>query len=168
MPFDPKTFILVHVMLSLLGLFTGMVVVGGWIAGVQLRRWLGVFLASTVLTSLTGFGFPFVTLLPPHVVGGLSLLVLAGAIGVVYLKPLRGAWRSGFVVLSVIALYLNAFVLLAQLFLKIPAMAMLAPHPGAPAAAASQALLLALFIGLGWAAVRGFKGGAQGPMALSR
>lgn len=161
MPFDPKTFILVHVMLSLLALFAGLVVVGGWMAGVQFRRWVNVFLASTVLTSLTGFGFPFVALLPSHIVGALSLLVLAGAVVALVVRRLQGGWRSGFVVLGVAALYLNAFVLLAQLFQKIPAMALLAPHPGAPAAAASQALLLVLFVGLGWAAVRGFKRAAR-------
>lgn len=161
MPFDPKTFILVHVMLSLLALFAGLVVVGGWMAGVQFRRWVNVFLASTVLTSLTGFGFPFVALLPSHIVGALSLLVLAGAVVALVVRRLQGGWRSGFVVLGVVALYLNAFVLLAQLFQKIPAMALLAPHPGAPAAAASQALLLVLFVGLGWAAVRGFKRAAR-------
>ena len=154
---DPKTFVLVHVVLSLVGIFAGLVVVGGLMAGVRFGRWTGVFLATTILTSLTGFGFPFVRLLPSHIVGVLSLFVLAGAVAALYLKRLEGAWRPSFVVLSVIALYLNVFVLLAQLFQKIPAMAMLAPGPDAPAFAVTQGLVLVLFVGLGWAAARGFR-----------
>ncbi len=91
-------------------------------------------------------------------VGALSLLVLLGATVAVYGKHLAGSWRQGFVVLSVAALYLNAFVLLTQLFHKIPAMAMLAPSPAAPAFGATQGLVLVLFVGLGRAAGRGFRG----------
>lgn len=157
MPFDPKTFVLVHVVLSMVGIFAGLVVVGGLMAGVRFGRWVGVFLATTLLANVTGFGFPFATLLPSHIIGALSLFVLCGAIAAQYWKHLVGAWRQTFVILSVLALYLNVFVLVAQLFQKIPAMAMLAPSPAAPAFAATQALTLLLFIGLGWASVKGFK-----------
>jgi hypothetical protein len=156
MSMDPDTFLLIHVLLSLAGLFAGLVVVGGFIAGARLRRWIGVFLATTVLTSATGFGFPFVTLLPSHIVGALSLVVLLVALFALYGKNLEGAWRRTFVVLGVFALYLNAFVLLAQLLQKTPALAALAPTPAAPVFAASQGLVLLLFIVLGWAAVKGF------------
>lgn len=157
MPLDPKTFVLIHVVLSLVGIFTGLVVVGGLMAGVRFGRWVGLFFATTVLTSITGFGFPFVTILPSHIVGALSLVVLLGAIAALYWKHLEGPWRQTFVIFSVLALYLNVFVLLAQLFQKIPAMAMLAPSPAAPAFAATQALALLLFVGLGWASAKGFK-----------
>ncbi len=157
MPVDPKTFLLVHVLLSLVGIFSGLVVVGGLMAGVLFRRWAGLFLVTTVLTNLTGFGFPFVQLLPSHMVGALSLLVLLGAIVALYLKHLEGAWRRAFVVLSVAALYLNVFVLLAQLFAKIPAMAMLAPSPAAPVFGATQGLVLLLFVVLGVASAQGFR-----------
>jgi hypothetical protein len=155
---DPKTYILIHVLLSLAGIFTGLVVVGGLIAGMRFPRWMGLFLLTTLLTTITGFGFPFVALLPSHIVGALSLIVLLGAIAAVYWKHLEGGWRRTFVVLSVLALYLNVFVLLAQLLQKIPALAMIAPTPAAPAFAATQALALVLFVVLGWAAVRGFAG----------
>ncbi len=157
MPVDPKTYVLIHVLLSLVGIFAGLVVVGGLMADVRFGRWVGLFLTTTVLTSITGFGFPFVTILPSHIVGALSLLVLLGAIAALYWKHLEGAWRQTFVVLSVLALYLNVFVLLAQLFQKIPAMAILAPSPAAPAFVATQALALVLFAGFGWASVKGFK-----------
>lgn len=160
MPVDPKTYLLVHVLLSLVGIFSGLVVVGGLIAGVRFSRWVGLFLATTLLTSLTGFGFPFVALLPSHIVGALSLVVLLGALAAVYWKHLEGGWRRAFVVLSVVALYLNVFVLLAQLLQKTPALALLAPTPAAPAFAAAQGLVLALFVVLGWAAVKGYGRGA--------
>jgi hypothetical protein len=157
MPVDPKTFLLIHVVLSLVGMFAGLVVVGGLMAGVRFSRWLGLFLVTTVLTSATGFGFPSAQLLPSHIVGALSLLVLLGAIVALYMKNLAGGWRTAFVVLSVVALYLNVFVLLAQLFAKIPAMAMLAPSPAAPVFAVTQGLVLVLFVVLGVASVKGFR-----------
>lgn len=148
---------LIHVALSLLGVFAGLVVVGGLMAGVRFDRWIALFVAATVLTNVTGFGFPFVTLLPSHIVGALSLLVLPVAIAALYWKHLVGAWRSIFVVLAVLSLYLNVFVLLAQIFQKIPVLAALAPDPKAPAFALTQGLVLVLFVVLGWAAVRGFR-----------
>jgi hypothetical protein len=154
---DPKMFVLIHVMLSLVGIFAGLVVVGGLMGGVRFGRWVVLFLATTALTSITGFGFPFVTILPSHIVGVLSLLALLGAIAALYWKHLEGAWRKTFVVLSVLALYLNAFVLLAQLFQKIPAMTVLGPNPTAPAFAATQTLVLVLFVGLGWTSVKNYK-----------
>jgi hypothetical protein len=101
------THTLIHVVLSLLGIFSGLIAVGGLMAGARFHRWIDVFLATTVLTSITGFGFPFGTLLPSHIVGGLSLVVLAAAIAALYWKRLSGPWRSAFVALSVLALYLN-------------------------------------------------------------
>jgi hypothetical protein len=152
---DPKVFTLVHVVLSLLGIFAGLVVAGGLIAGVRFSRWIAFFLATTVLTSVTGFGFPFVTRLPSHLVGALSLLVLLGAVAAAYWKHFAGAWHRAFVVLSIVALYLNVFVLMAQLLQKVPALATLAPGPSAPAFGATQGLVLLLFVVLGWAAVKG-------------
>lgn len=153
---DPKTYVLIHVLLSLAGIFAGFVVVGGLIAGRRFSAWTGVFLLTTVLTNVTGFGFPFVAVLPSHIVGALSLVVLIGAIAALYWKRLDGGWARTFVVLSVLALYLNVFVLLAQLLQKIPALAAIAPTPAAPVFAGSQALVLLLFAVLGWAAVKGY------------
>ncbi|MEQ1685494.1 MAG: hypothetical protein ABL916_17765 [Burkholderiaceae bacterium] len=154
---DPKTFLLIHVVLSLVGMFAGLVAVGGMMAGVRFGRWIGLFLATTVLTSATGFGFPSVKLLPSHIVGALSLLVLLGAIVAIYGKRLEGGWRRIFVVLSVLALYLNVFVLLAQLFQKIPAMALLGPTPPTPPFVATQLIVLGMFVVLGWASLKGFR-----------
>jgi hypothetical protein len=157
MPINLPTYTLIHVLLSLVGIIAGLVVVGGFLAGVRFNRWIGIFLASTVLTNVTGFGFPFVTLLPSHILGALSLLVLPVAIAALYWKRLVGVWCRVFVVLSILALYLNFFVLLAQLLQKIPVLAALAPNPQAPAFAAAQLIVLLLFLGLGWAAVKRFR-----------
>lgn len=159
MLFDLPTFTLIHVVLSLAGIVAGLVVVGGLMAGVRFDRWVAVFLATTVLTNLTGFGFPFTTLLPSHVVAALSLVVLPVTIFALYAKRLAGAWRRVFVVGSVLALWLNAFVLVAQLLAKIPVLAAIAPNPGAPAFALTQLIVLAIFVVLGWAAVKGYRAG---------
>ncbi len=129
---------LVHVFLSLIGVFGGLVVVGGLMAGVRFDRWVMFFFVTTVLTNLTGFGFPFKGVTPAHVVGTLSLVVLPVAIAALYWKRLDGAWRKVFVVLTVLGLWLNVFVLLAQIFQKTPILAALAPDPGAPAFARSR------------------------------
>lgn len=153
---DPKLFILIHVFLSVIGIVAGLVVVGGLMAGTHFKRWTALFLASTLLTSATGYGFPSIEILPAHIVGAISLVALAGAIAALYWKRLNGGWRRAFVVLSVLALYLNVFVLMAQLFQKIPAMAVLASTSSAPVFGVTQALVLVLFIGLGWTTARRF------------
>src|SRR5205814_1651293 len=106
------TFTLLHVVVSLVGIFAGCVVAGGLVAGRRLDGWTGLFLVTTIATSVTGFGFPFVTFLPSHAVGIISLVVLAAVIVARYVKHLHGAWRNVYVVGTVLALYLNVFVLL--------------------------------------------------------
>ena len=153
-------FTLVHVLFSLVGIFTGLVVAGGFVAGQRLDGWSSVFLVTTAATSVTGFGFPFVTFLPSHAVAILSLAVLAVVIVARYAKRLSGAWGATYVVGAVLALYLNVFVLLAQLFLRLPALMAAAPTQKEPPFALTQFLILALFVWLGRAAVKGFR--AQG------
>jgi hypothetical protein len=153
---DTPTLALIHVVLSLLGIVAGLVVVGGLMAGVRLDGWTGLFLVTTVLTNVTGFFFPFQTLLPSHIVGGISLLILPVAIAARYRKLLAGPWRRILVVTSVTALYFNVFVLLVQLFQKFPFLIAVAPTQKAPAFVGTQLLVLALFVALGRAALRGF------------
>jgi hypothetical protein len=155
--FDITTFTLIHVVLSLVGIFTGLIVAGGFVAGKRLDGWIGVFLVSTVLTNATGFGFPFVSLLPSHIVGVLSLIVLAVVIAARYWKHLAGRWHGVFVVGAVLALYLNVFVLLAQLFLRLPALIAAAPSQKEPPFLVTQLIVLALFFWLGQAARRGYR-----------
>jgi hypothetical protein len=155
--FDFPTFALPHVVLSLVGIVAGLVVVGGLMAGVRFDGWTRVFLLTTVLTNVTGFGFPFRTLLPSHILGGISLLILPVAIAARYWQQLAGSWRQVFVVTSVVALYFNVFVLVVQLFQKFPALIAVAPTQKAPAFLGTQLIVLGLFLVLGRAAVRGFQ-----------
>jgi hypothetical protein len=154
--FNTTTFTLIHVVLSLVGIFTGLIVAGGLVAGKRLDGWTCVFLVSTVLTNVTGFGFPFVSLLPSHIIGILSLIVLPFVIAARYWRHLAGGWHVVFVVGAVLALYLNVFVLLAQLFLRLPALIVLAPTQKEPPFLVTQLIVLALFIWLGQAARRWF------------
>jgi len=150
-------FTLIHVVLSVAGILAGLVVVGGLIAGARLNGWTGTFLVTTVLTNVTAFGFPFTTLLPSHVVAALSLVVLAVAIAARYVTQLSGIWRATYVVTAVLAVYFNVFVLLVQLFQKIPALTIVAPAQQGPAFAVTQFGALVLFVVLGRAAVKGFR-----------
>ncbi len=156
MIFDITTFTLIHVLLSLVGILAGSVVAGGLVAGKRLDGWTGIFLATTVLTNVTGFGFPFVTFMPSHGVGILSLLILPVVIAARYWKHLAGGWRTVYVVGAVVALYLNVFVLVAQLFRRMPALIVAAPTQKEPPFLLTQLLVLALFAWLGRAAVKGF------------
>src|SRR5215207_4585675 len=127
MIFDLETFTLIHVVISLVGIGSGFVVVYGLLTGRRLRGWTALFLATTVATSVTGFGFPAERLLPAHKVGVVSLAVLALAILARYAFRMAGAWRWIYVVGAVVSLYLNVFVGVVQAFQKVPALKALAP-----------------------------------------
>ena len=157
MIFELPMFTLIHIVISVLGIIAGLVVVGGMLSGARLDSWTALFLATTILTSATGFGFPFTKINPPHVVGALSLVVLAVCLAARYWKQLEGGWRATYVITAVVALYLNVFVLVVQLFAKTPALVQLAPTQQEPPFVVTQALVLALFVWLGWAASRGFR-----------
>lgn len=158
MGFDLPTFTLIHVVISVIGVIAGLVVVGGLMAGARMEGWTAVFLAATVLTSATGFMFPFTAVSPAHVVGGISLLVLAVCLAARYGMQMTGRWRATYVATAVLALYLNVFVLMVQLFTKTPPLASLAPTQKEAPFAVTQSIILALFVLLGWAALRGFRG----------
>ena len=149
------TFTLIHVVLSLVGIVAGLVVAGALIAGQRLDGWTGLFLVTTVATNATGFGFPFVTFLPSHAVAIISLVVLAVVIVARYVKHLSSVWRTIYGWGTVLALYLNVFVLVNQLFRRIPALVVAAPKQTEPPFVLTQLLVLALFVWLGRAAVRG-------------
>jgi hypothetical protein len=155
MVIDLPTFTLIHVLISVVGIIAGLVVVGGLMAGARLDVWTGIFLGFTTLTSVTGFGFPFTVISPAHVVGGLSLVVLAVCLTARYWKHMDRGWRTTYVISAVTALYLNVFVLVVQLFTRTPALAALAPTQSEAPFAVTQTLVLGLFACLGWAALRG-------------
>jgi hypothetical protein len=155
---DIVTLTLVHVAISLLAMFAGLVVAGGLLAGRRLDGWTGVFLVTTALTNITGFLFPFRTFLPAHGVGIVSLLILPVVLWARYRKQLAGGWRRVFVAGSVLLLYLNVFVLVAQLFLRTPALIAAAPTQSEPPFVITQLATLVLFLWLGRAALKGYSG----------
>src|SRR5713101_2809872 len=121
------TYTLLHVLISLVGIVSGLIVMYGFLTGKRLDGLTAVFLTTTVLTSVTGFGFPFEHLLPSHKVGIISLVILAVAILARYGLHLAGAWRWIYAVCATMALYLNVFVLVVQSFEKVPALKAMAP-----------------------------------------
>jgi hypothetical protein len=156
------TAVFIHVVLSLIGLVSGFVAVFGLLSSKRLDGWTALFLATTVLTSVTGFFLPAEKLLPSHIVGIISLVVLAVAILARYAYHLAGAWRWIYVIGAVIGLYLNFFVFIVQSFLKVPALKALAPTGSEPPFLVAQVIALVLFVVLGIGSVRGFKGPAVG------
>jgi len=142
---NTATYTFLHVLISLAGIGSGLVVVFGLLTGKLMNRWNAIFLATTALTSITGFGFPFERLLPAHVVAILSLVVLAFTIPARYSFHLAGAWRWVYVVGSAVALYFNVFVLVVQSFEKIGALKALAPTQKEPPFVVAQVLVLLIF-----------------------
>jgi hypothetical protein len=143
-----STFTLLHVLISLAGIGSGLIVVYGMLSGKRLDGWTAIFLTTTVLTSVTGFLFPIEHLLPSHKVGIISLIVLALAILGRYAFHLAGSWRRTYVICAVIALYLNCFVGVVQAFLKVPALKALAPTQKEPPFLVAQVLVLGVFVEL--------------------
>jgi len=130
-------FTLGHVVISLIGIITGLVVLGGLLSNKRLDGWTGLFLVTTIITNLTGYGFPVDRLLPSHIVGAISLVALAIACFARYRQHLAGGWRKIYVITAVMSLYLNVFVLMVQMFTKIPALTELAPTQSEPPFAVS-------------------------------
>jgi hypothetical protein len=156
-------FTLIHVALSLAGIIAGLVLAVGFTRGRLDEGWSVLFLSTTVATSVTGFGFPFVRVLPAHTVGVISLVVLAAAIYGRYGRQLAGRWSRIFALGSLVALYLNIFVLVAQLFRRIPQLHALAPTESEPPFFIAQVMVLAVFAWFGRSALRGFRAGAAQP-----
>src|SRR5688572_4518359 len=151
------TFTALHVVISLIGIVSGFVVIAAFVANKPVNRTTHVFLATTVATSVTGFGFPFPPITPAHVVGALSLVLLALALYALYSRGLAGVWRPTFIVTAVIAEYFNVFVLIIQSFLNVPALKAQAPTQSEPPFAIAQGIALLAFIVLGVLSVQRFR-----------
>ena len=147
----------IHVLISLVGIGSGFAVFYGLLAGRRMEGLTTLFLTTTVLTSLTGYGFPVHQLMPSHIVGAISLVVLV--IAIMARRALRqtGRRRSTFIVTSAIAQYLNVFVLIIQSFEKVPALKAAAPTQSEPPFVVVQVAVLAFFIVMTILAVRRFR-----------
>ena len=141
-----RIYTIIHTLISLAGIFSGLVVMFGMLAGKRLDGWTKWFLITTVLTSVTGFFFPFHGFTPAYAVGAISLVVLALAIFARYRRQLAGPWRWLYVIGAMIALYLNVFVGVVQAFLKIPALHAMAPTQTEPPFQITQLVTLGLFV----------------------
>jgi hypothetical protein len=139
---------LVHVIISLIAIVAGLVVMFGLLGSKPLPGLTAIFLLFTILTSATGFLFPFKELLPSHIIGIISLVLLAIACFALYGMKLAGVWRPVYVVTAMISLYFNVFVLVIQSFLKIPVLTALAPGnpPSGPVFAVVQGIVLVFFV----------------------
>jgi hypothetical protein len=157
-----STFTTVHVIISLIGIASGIVVMFGLLGSRRMPGMTAIFLLFTILTSATGFLIPPLLsekLLPSHMVGILSLVLLAVTCFALYVEKLSGAWRSIYVVTAMTSLYLNIFVLVIQAFLKVPALHALAPSvpPSEPPFAILQGIVLVFFVIVIIGAIRRFR-----------
>ena len=151
------TFTFLHVLISLVGIASGLIVLERFFRNRTLGVSNVVFLTTTILTSVTGFLFPFKAFGPPHVVGVISLVVLAIALFALYAGNLVGPWRWIYVCTAILALYLNVFVAVVQSFDKIGRLRALAPTGSEPPFAITQGVVLVLFIVLGIIALMRFR-----------
>src|SRR6201991_1503991 len=157
-----STFVTVHVIISLIGILAGFIVMAGMAASRQLPGWTALFLLLTILTSATGFLIPPLVsekLLPSHMIGALSLLLLAIACFALYGQKLSGSWRWIYVLTALLAQYFNVFVLVIQSFLKVGPLHALAPSvpPSEPPFAIAQGIVLVFFIIFIIGAIRRFR-----------
>ena len=152
-----ESFTLLHVVISLVAIASGLVVLIGMLSGKRLPGWTALFLATTVLTSVTGFLFPITAFTPALAVGALSLAILAAALLALYVFRLAGAWRPIYVTSAIAALYLNVFVAVVQAFQKLEPLQPLAPTQSEPPFLIAQAAVLVAFILAGLLAVTRFR-----------
>src|ERR1700722_12909749 len=144
-----NAFTVFHVVLSLIGIGGGIVAIYALIKSRTLPGLAELFLATTAATSVTGFFFPFHGFTPALALGVMSLIVLVIASLALYRHRLLGAWRRTYAITAVIALYFNVFVLVVQLFRRVPVLIALAPTQSEPPFEITQLAVLLLFAALG-------------------
>src|SRR5260370_4699697 len=159
-----KALSLIQFAISLAGILSGFVVLYGMLTAQRLPGWTKVFLISTVLTSATGFFFPIHGITPALITGIVSLVALAIAIYARYVRQLTGGWRKGYVISAEFAFYLNIFVLVVQLFQKIPALKEISPTQNDPPFKITQLVVLVAFLALGIVAVIRFRAESASPV----
>ena len=153
-----ENFTVLHVVISIAAILSGLVVFAAMAANFERDGGLNAFfLVTTILTSVTGFFFHSKAIGPPHIVGVISLVILAIALVALYGRKLEGIWRGTFIVTSIMALYLNCFVLVVQAFQKIPSLNAFAPKGTEPPFVAAQGATLVLFLVLGFLAFRRYR-----------
>jgi hypothetical protein len=150
------TFLQIHVILSLIGIASGFIVLYGLLNGQPLAAWTAIFLATTILTGVTGFPLAPFGFTPARAVGVILMILLALAVAALYAFRLAGAWRLIYIVTAIMSLYLNVFVGVTQSFQKLSFLQPLAPTQSEPPFLIAQLAVLLIFIVLGVLAVRRF------------
>jgi len=153
------SFTILHVAISLIAIVSGLVVLAGMLHARTLPGWTALFLATAVLTSVTGFMFPINGLTPGIIISLMSIVILSIALMALYVKHLSGAWRWIYVATALVALYFNVFVLIVQSFQKVPVLQKLAPTQSEPTFLIAQGVALIAFLILGTRAARKFRPG---------
>ncbi|HEY7230404.1 MAG TPA: hypothetical protein VH558_08555 [Pseudolabrys sp.] len=152
-----QNFTILHVVISLVAIASGLVVLVGMLRASRLPGWTALFLVTTILTSVTGFMFPINGFTPGLGVGLISILVLAIALTALYAKRLNGTWRWVYVTTALAALYFNVFILIVQAFQKVPRLQVLAPTQSELPFLIAQVAALVVFLVLGAMATRKFR-----------
>ena len=158
---DPTTLVGFHTWLSIIAILAGIPMTAALLKGHLSRHWNGVFLSTAFATSATGYAFPFSGVLPSHIVGAISLVLIVVAGLGLYVFGLRGAWRRVYAITAVLSFYLLVFVLVAQLFLKVTVLHDMAPTQSEPPFAVAQGIVLAIFLALTVLAARRFGNGVS-------
>jgi hypothetical protein len=157
MTFGLTPFTFLHVLITLVGILSGLIVLFGMLGNHRMNRMTATFLLFTVATSVTGFLFPIHGLTPALILGMMSMVVLTMAILARYTFAMHGNWRWTYVITAIIAQYFNSFVLVVQSFLKIPPLHALAPNGSEPPFAIAQGIVLLFYVVMGYLAVRRFR-----------
>lgn len=151
------SFTVLHLIISMIAIALGFVVAGGILASNKLPGWTAWFLILTILTSATGFLFPFTKVTPAHIVSVISLVLLAVAVYALYGKGIAGVWRGVYVVTAMLALWFNVFVLIAQSFQKVALLNVYAPTGSEPPFAITQGIVLIFFVVMIWLGIKRFR-----------
>ena len=150
---------LLHALVSLVGLLTGLVVLLALVAGRNPEDWASWFLSTTLLATVTGFFFRHEQVTLSELIGIVSLAALVLGIYALYGRGLAGSWRGIYVVAATLVLYLNVFILVVQAFEKISVLHAIAPGipPTGSTFIMTQLAVLAVFLLAGWRAYLAFK-----------
>ncbi|MBM7048544.1 MULTISPECIES: hypothetical protein [Rhizobium] len=149
--------LLIHVVISLIAIVSGIVVASGFLTANRHERSTLVYMVTTILTSLTGFLFPFHTVTPAIIVGSLCVLIFIPTALARYSFHLAGIWRPVFIIGAMVLLFFNCLVLIVQSFQKIPVLNALAPNGNEPPVLAAQAALLVVCVLVGYFSIRRFR-----------
>ncbi|SFS00300.1 hypothetical protein SAMN05216570_1417 [Dyella sp. OK004] len=146
-----------HTVISVVAILAGIGAVRGLFLGRVRSAAMATFLVSAIVTTVTGFMFPYHGFTPAIGVGVIALLVLAWALLAQRRTALSAGSGAQFAVAIVVSEYFLVFVLVAQTFAKLPALNALAPNVQQPFFGAVQLIVLIAFTVIAIRAARASK-----------